>query len=355
MQVLGCSALVCKLVNDNEFIRAITKIDASVDLSDETNPSVAKLLKCRVAVMPPILSHRFVTEPAAKTKAGWKFPSPSMESINGSITALSTALLRVYSANLQSVDLVGDYYATIVPGAVSRAAVSPTNNFYAQWASADDPDGPWVDRVVGGTTGKARADVWRWLRTEMRLSEKAEAGKALAKAILLKEDGSPQAELEEQIEVTEPDPKDATKTVTTKKSVAYYPRLPVVTTHVAMTAISKKGEIDLLRPLTAVEIPYWEKFQKDTFPSRKKGKKVVATMGNTLTKLTPGGLALVEEIEKTSPHLAERMRQWLRGFSDERVQRAAVKLANASFDELFIQESQDSDDESDADASDDDE
>jgi hypothetical protein len=296
-----------------------------------------------------MLESRYVTEPASKTKAGWKFPSPSMDSIQGAINALSTALMRMYSANMQSVDLVGDYYATIVPGAVSRAAVTPTNNFYVQWANAQDPSGAWSKHMVGGTTAEFRANVWRWIRTEMRLSEKAEGGKTLAIALLLNEDGTPGALRTRDVQVEEPDPKDNTKMVVVRKVQEYYPELNAPTNRSRAYSLSDNTKIDLMAPLAATEEAFWREFQKANFPSKKKGKKAVAAMGNTLTRLTPEGLGLTEEIEaKASPLLAERMRQWLRGFSDERVQRAAVKLANASFDELFILEEDDDSDDDDA-------
>jgi len=341
--LLGGSHLAMKLTNDDSFIRAITKIDGSVDLKDETNPSVAKLLKCRVAVMPPMRDDRYVIEPASKTKAGWKFPSPGMDSIQGAMNALSVSLLRMYSANMQSVDLVGDFYATIVPGAVSRAAVTPTNNFYVQWGNAKNHNDIWLDHVLGGSTGEYRVNVWRWLRTEMRLSENAEGGKTLAKALLLKENGTPLPNKTREIEISKPDPKDDKKTIIVKETQEYYPGFTDPSNRPrAYSLLKDETELNLTRHLTDEEQPIWKKFQKETFPVKKTGKKSRVVTGNTLTKLTPAGVALAEEIESISPHLAERMRTWLRGFSDMRIQSAAVKLANASFDELFIQESQDS-------------
>jgi len=339
MAILGASHLVTALVTNDEFLRTICKIDSSIGLDDETNPSAVRLLKSRVAVMPPMLDSRYVTEPGGKAKSGWKFPTPGMESISSAINALSTALMRVYSANLQSVDLVGDFYATIVPDTVSRAAVNPTNNFYVQWANAAEPTAAWADRIKGGSTGSARADVWRWLRTEMRLSEKGDGGKSLARAILLQENGSPQARLGNGI-----------------GNNAYHP-LPAPTGNQAPAdRPDVSGTNDLLRPLSATELPYWEEFRKATFPSKKKGKKKLAAQGSQLTRLTPEGVKVTQEIATLSTSLAERMRAWLRGFSDERLQVAAVRLINASFDELFVEEAEASDDGSDSDEeSDDDE
>jgi hypothetical protein len=283
-----------------------------------------------------------------------------MDSIQGAMNALSTALMRLYSANMQSVDLVGDFYATIVPGSVSRAAVSPTNNFYVQWSNAPNPDKVWADHICGGRMADQRENVWRWLRTEMRLSEKAEGGKTLATALYLGEDGKHLVEHKviEEREVEETDPKDPNKKVMVKKRfcIGYKPLELPATKARASSISSEEEKLDLLKEPSPAELPIWKEFQKATFPSRKKtGKNKRVALGNTLTKLSPEGISLCEEIENLSPHLAERMRIWLRGFSDMRIQRAAVKLAFASFDELFIEESKDSDEESDEESSDDEE
>jgi len=259
---------------------------------------------------------------------------------------------------MQSVDLIGDFYATIVPGSVTRAAVSPTNNFYVQWSNAPNPTKVWAEHVRGGVMPSQRENVWRWLRTEMRLSEKAEGGKALANALLLTEAGRPDEDRKvfKERTVKKTDPKDPNNQVEVKENVliCYAPLEDPADRSRASSISSKEEKLDLLEKLSPAEEAHWKEYQRATFPSRKKhGKTKRAVLGNTLTKLSPEGLGLCEEIEKLSPHLAERMRVWLRGFSDMRIQRAAVKLAFASFDELFIEESKDSDDESEADAADD--
>jgi len=342
LQILGLSALVSRVANHDGLIRTICKIDGTIDLGDETNPSVGKLLKCRLHVVPPMRDTRYVIEPGSKTRAGWKFPSPSMDTIQGAIASLSIAIMRVYSANLQSVDLIGDYYANIVPGAVSRAAVTPTNNLYVQWGNAPNHDKEYFAHLDAEENGIARQNVWRWIRTEMRLSEKAEGGKALAAALCLKETGEPLGLRKRQVSVEEPDPSDSTKTVTVVKDEEFYPSLPRCT---AQIRVRKRVEptlpFNLLAKITPAEVPLVSEFQKRTFP-RKVGKKKVAPSGGNLSRLTQEGVELTEEVEKISSSLADRMRSWLRGFSDARVQRAAAKLAMASFDELFLNESNDS-------------
>jgi hypothetical protein len=105
--ILGKSRVLMKVIQSDDFIRTICNIDAQVDLTDETNPSIAKMLKTKVGVLPPMSDSKYVTEPGSKSRAGWKFPTPSMDTPQGAIAAVGIAFLRVYSANLQSVGISG--------------------------------------------------------------------------------------------------------------------------------------------------------------------------------------------------------------------------------------------------------
>jgi len=132
------SRLIYTLINDDELIRAITGLSGEISLDSEENPVVSKILKTKVVAMPIATNADKVIDLGSRVRSGFKFPNPGMDTATGAIVALSTAVLRLYSANLQSVDLVDEYYATIVPGAVKRQDVTPTNNFYVQWSKARD-------------------------------------------------------------------------------------------------------------------------------------------------------------------------------------------------------------------------
>jgi hypothetical protein len=336
--ILGNSQGLLGLVNNNGLIRALTKLDSSIGLADETNPAIAKLLGVKLTVIPPARETRFVTEPGSKSRAGWKFPSPNMDTPSGAISALATAMLRVYAANLQTVDLEGDYYKVIANGGVSKAAVTPTNNFYVQWQAMGNNE-PWLHHIQGGVTGDERQNVYRWLRTELRLSEKASGGKSLATALKLTEEGKLLANSKQTIQVEKPNPEDPEQMITVEEVVESYPALGVVSGNVRATSVSPaKGRADFLRDLDATEIPFWMNFQKVVFPTRGGKKKKAGTQFQTLTRLSPEGQDLVEAVSGLSRSVADRMKAWLRGFSDTRLQVAAVKLANAQFDELFIAE-----------------
>jgi len=321
--LMAASMMPYDFINDDELVRAITGIAEDVPLDREDNPLVAKLLAARLAVMPPARDATRVIELGSKSKSAFKFPTPSMDTITGAIVALSTALLRVYSANLQSVDLVADYYATIAPGAVRREDVTPTNNFYVQWGKAREPSRVWTMAIRGGCRDmNLRQKIWRWIRTELRLSEVAPAGKALAVALGLSEGGRlPEKGIDEHGMILDDDPEGL---------------------HLARVDYQSRGADELTKPnkallitrsLKETEIPFWMQFQERVFPPAA-GKKR-QPVGVALTPITPQGKALIIRVKKISPYVADRMLSWLRSFSDERLQLAAISVTNAEFDDIF--------------------
>jgi len=321
--LLEASGLVYDLVNDNDLLRAITGIAPNVDLSSEDNPQVAKLLGAKLAVMPPAPNANRVIELGSKSKTAFKFPSPSMDTTSGAIVALSTALLRVYSANLQSVDLVGDFYATIAPGAVRREDVTPTNNFYVQWGKTREPSRVWSQVIRGGGRDmNLRQAVWRWIRMELRLSEKAPAGKALASAMSLQENGNLPTNGIDGNGIILPDDPESLEC----SSFPLQERSPGELNPTDRT-------VNLLRDLKDTELPFWTEFQDRVFPPAV-GKKR-QPVGLALTPLSPQGRVLLDRVKKISPYVAGRMLSWLRSFSDERLQLAAISVTNAEFDDIF--------------------
>jgi len=315
------SSLVYTLITDDELIRSITGIADDISLNDEENVVVSRLLKTKVVVMPITTEPDQVIALGSKVRSGFKFPNPGMDTVSGAIVALSTAVLRLYAANLQSVDLVEEYYSTIVPGAVRREDVTPTNNFYVQWSKAPAKAAVWLEVIRGAPTNlNLRQKLWRWLRTELRLSEKAKSGKALASALSLEEGGGIPKDGHVNGVIEDPTAEQSDHVTLTE----FPPGEPVMEVSYATS---------ITRELTATEVPLWIEFQERVF--RPKAGRKRQPVGLSLTPLTPQGKALLMRVKNLSPYVADRMHSWLRSYSDERLQLAAVKVANAEFDDLF--------------------
>jgi len=329
--LVEASNLAYDLIKDDDLVRAITGIAESIPLDNEENPMVAKLLSAKLVAMPPANSADRVIELGSKSKSGFKFPTPSMDTVTGAIVALSTALLRVYSANLQSVDLVSDYYATIAPRAVKREDVTPSNNFYVQWGKTREPSRVWSLAIRGGGRDmNLRTAVWRWLRMELRLSEQAKAGKALASALALNEDGTiPKEGVGSGNLVSQGDPDGLL--------LNHLPPQP----RSAEELVKPNKSVNLLRDLKDTELPFWNEFQERVFPPAV-GKKR-QPVGMALTPLTNQGKLLLSRVKQISPYVAARMLSWLRTFSDERLQLAAISVTNAEFDDIFSSRTEDED------------
>ena len=166
---------------------------------------------------------------------------------------------------------------------------------------------------------------------ELRLSEKASAGKALANALNLVEDGTiPTKGVDNRSFVLTEDPGELLLK-------ALPPRV-----RNAEELIKPNKSVNLLRELKDTELPFWTEFQERVFPPMA-GKKR-QPVGLALTPITPQGKVLLNRVKQISPYVASRMLSWLRSFSDERLQLAAVSVTNAEFDDIFSSLDEEEDD-----------
>jgi hypothetical protein len=243
-----------------------------------------------------------------------------MASPGGAVNALGIAMLRAYCANLQTIELVPNYYEVIVPGAVSRADVTPTNNFYVQWEAALDEDGSCAAHAahftgIGSTESRTR--FVKWVCMELRLPGRGPIQKKLFRSVGLGEDGQAQ----EIVTAGEP----------------AVPRTLQAVPAGVMPRVAFRANEDFLRQPTAVEVPQAHEWARAVFPQQK-GKEKKSRGEAAMTRLTGRSRELVMRVRRLSPHVADSLTVWLRGFSAERLQEAAATLAMAKFDELFIQE-----------------
>jgi len=321
--IVSTSLNVKALVDDDKVIKALCRFDDSVDLDDETNASVMLARKGKLYVVLPHEDRRYITSAGAKVKSnGWKFPAVNMENPRGAVSALGLAMLRVTAANLQTVDLVKDFYAFICPGAIKPAEISPTNNLYAQWEKSLSGEGKcerhWLLTTGLDTTVGSRRKFCDWISTELRLTAGGSTRKRVFAALEIDKDLSTA-----QSDAGVDPPTDI------KVDVITVPDIP--------------ENLNFARDLQPAEVPLAKQFRDNVFGAPKT-KRQGRLPNAALTPLTRHSIALLERVGRLSPYLKTSLTAWLRGFSDARVQTAAARLAIASFDELFLSEGLYSDD-----------
>lgn len=311
---LHSSRFLLLALNDEEFLRTLTGLAEEVPFNDETNPVVQKLQSTRVLVVPSPLDSARVTEPGAAIRQGWKFPATNLSSPAAAVSSLGVAFMRVYSANLQSVDLLTDFYSVIVPGAVTKAATTPSNNFYSQWARAELPSTVWSRILSFGPDLDAseRQHLFRWLRAELRLSESAPIGRALA--ALTVRTGTVNIGTIEEPNVVD---------------MAVIPRARI------LPAPQRYGNIG--RPIqNSADRLQVREFTGTYLSSVAKGKKKKSVRGIATTRLSRVGKEAVTKIKRgISMDLADRVEDWLRSFSQLRLQETAAEMLLASFDSII--------------------
>jgi hypothetical protein len=333
--ILSRSTIPKAMARSDSLIRALSQIPADVDLDSEDNPQVLSAMKGRLFAYPHLEDMRYLTSAGAKVKStGWKFPIVSMGSPVGAISALGIAMLRAYSANLQTIELVDDYYKVIVPGAVSKADVNPTNNFYAQWGNALEEGGKCSEHAeyFSGTSDEAhRARFVNWVRTELRLPVTGAAHKALFEAIGL----SPNGKAAESVTIPAANGAEAVTSLRPRE-------LEPAPAEFLVTGVSVRPGENFTRKLSEVETAQAVMFGNRVFapPTARKDK---SRSEAAMTKLTSRSKDLVKRVARVSPFVANSLTAWLRSFTAERLQDAAATLAMAKFDELFIAEEIDGD------------
>lgn len=348
--MLRMSGVLETLTNCDKFICLLGKLPEIESLKDESNPTVQKLMKNRVHIVPPMADSSYVTEAGAKMKGGWRFLSPSIETPQNCVSAIGNAILRIYAGNLQTVDLESDYYFLIADGQVSRRNLTPTNNFFVQWGNIDQPSKAWSEILSGmGTNDEYREALYRWIRMECRLSEKGEIGSLLREKLGLNE----KLKITEVLKVKSAPVEGLASSRHASKEMGLEKVRLIPSLYNWVEEGPAKGPLDVMAKIEPKDKFFVDEFTKEKFPRRKYGNKTKSNM-TKLTVLTKETKQLINKVEKISKPLAERMSIYFRGFSDERLQNAASKLSFAQFDELFINENlivedDDSDEESEID------
>jgi hypothetical protein len=314
--IIDRSKWVFLICSKDSFVRAMAQLDREVELDDEANALVQSVMKGRLYVIPHLEDLRYLTSAGGKVKSnGWKFPVVNMSNPGNRITAFGLAVLRAYCANLQYLELVEDYYSVVAPGRVSKAAVTPLNNFYVQWEKTFSEGGKCelhAKHFDGTGDASVRAQLVRWVSTELRLAAAGPIQKSLYMAIGLTESGEERSSGSAEL----------TALASAKTAISPCPIM---------------ASENFLREPSAVEKQQALEWAATVFPP-KAVKKEKARGEAAMTKLTPRSRELVDRVKRLSPHVASSLVAWLRGFQSERLQAAAATLAIAKFDEIFIHE-----------------
>jgi len=282
--------------------------------SNAEDPRVQRVLKTRILVVPPFEDHDRVLSLLEKQNfRGFGLPATAMDQSKDRLANLCAVFIRAYAFSVRMAETIPDFYDRIFPAGTIKSPDEKRGNYAKQCrtAIANGVECNLVP-IIRGECGSPA--LMGWITRECKLIPNGELYQKIAKAIGADDDDDV----------------------------------------LSLDAFNQAKEPNLMVPVDVVskatsknEILAIENFVKDSFAivTKDSKKKRLGTASSVLLKETRAFLKTVRKEHSSS--LADAMESYFRGFYAEGIQAAAVRIAEARFDEFdddgFVESSSDDD------------
>jgi hypothetical protein len=291
------------------------------DFHNAEDPRSQRVNKLRILVIPPFEDHERVLEPLSRPNfRGFGLPATAMDQSKDRLANLCAVFMRAYAFSVRMAETIPDFFDRITPVGTVVPPTDKLGNYAKQLLDAKER-GIDFDLIPILRLEKPITTLMEWIDRECKIIPNGDLHKKIETA--LKEGGGGTDKM---------------------KSVFKKDRL----TKLVPT-------IDLVSPIsTGSEKDSYKTFRSDALSLKDKaarGKKTIAS--SVLSKTAKQFLKSVAK--EHSSLLAQSMEAYFRGFYSEAIQAAAVKIAEARFDDLEDLSEVDQSDDSSSDEEDSDE
>lgn len=289
------------------------------EFSNAEDPRVQRVLKARILVVPPFEDHIRVLEPLSRSNfRGFGLPQTAMDQSKDRLANLCAVFVRAYAFSIRMAETIPDYFNRIVKEGTVSPPTDALGNYAKQMLDALNRGEPCS--LIPKLRLKESIDsIMSWIDRECKIIPNGDLHKMIATALSQRGGGT---EAAEQLCLSRTLPPGLLK-------------------------------VDMVSPITTgAERDAFKAFQRDALSLREKGikgKKSVAS--SVLSKKAKSFLKLVARDH--SHMLSQSMEAYFRGFYSEDIQSAAVRIAEARFDDLDELSEPGSSDNSDDDSADD--
>lgn len=307
-----------RILNDNSLVQELVGMTA-VEFANKEDPRVQRVMKTRILVVPPFADHKRVLEPLSRSNfRGFGLPQTAMDASRDRLSNLCAVFIRAYAFSVRMAETIPDFFDRITPVGTIKAPDDKLGNYAKQLLDSTENKVEIKLLPILQLTEPIRP-LMEWIDRECKIIPGGDLHKKIEATLSLHGGGTPG-------------------------------RLSVFTNEVPKARLARVDMISAIS--TGTEKDKYKAFQKDALSIKDKsarGKKTIAS--SVLSKKAKTFLKTVARDH--SPMLAVSMEAYFRGFYSEDIQSAAVKIAEARFDDLDdLSEIEDSSDDSEDETSD---
>jgi hypothetical protein len=297
------SGFVITVLRSDELVLELVGMTAE-QFSNKEDPKVQRVEKTRILVVPPFADHARVLSLLEKQNfRGFGLPATAMDQSKDRLANLCAVPLRAYAFSVRMAETLADFYDRIFPPGTIKAPDEKLGNYAKQSLAAikSGTSCSLIDIINGDIHGPA---LMEWIRRECKILPNGDLDKKITKLFVPDEKG---------LEFDE-----------------------ILDTVVAPAVPELRADV-VSKPVNNRELADVQAFEKANFSFGKVEKKRAQQFASTvLQRETKIFLRFVKN--EHSRALSESMEQYFRGFYSEAIQVAAVRIAEARFDEFDVDE-----------------
>jgi hypothetical protein len=290
---------IMRVLSNNALFLELIGLSAE-DYQNTEDPRSQRVNKTRILVIPPFEDHKRVLEPLSRSNfRGFGLPATAMDQSKDRLANLCAVFMRAYAFSVRMAETIPDFFDRITPEGTVKTPDDKRGNYAKQILDAVEAG------VETSLYSKLRLmepidSIMQWVDRECKIIPNGDLHKLIASALTMGEGGTPD-----------------------RKSV-----------FVANAAVYCKPKVDLTSPVsTGAEKDAFKSFRQDVLSLKEKGTKGRKSVASTV--LSKNAKSFLKMIARDHSHvLAQSMESYFRGFYSEAIQAAAVRIAEARFDDL---------------------
>jgi len=288
-----------RILNDKKLFFELVGMSED-DFSNAEDPRVQRLRKLRILVVPPFEDHKRVLEPLSRSNfRGFGLPSTAMDQSKDRLANLCAVFMRAYAFSVRMAETIPDFFDRISPKGTVSAPDEKLGNYAKQLSDAID-QGAEISLYGKLRLTEPNDSLLAWIDRECKIIPGGALHKEIARVLAMRGGGTPE----------------------------------MTSVFSATANLKAVASVDLVSPIsTGSEKDAYRAFRADALSLKEKsvkGKKSVAS-----TVLSRGAKTFLKNVAREHSHvLAQSMEAYFRGFYSEAIQAAAVRIAEARFDDL---------------------